>query len=574
MNKIFLKDEFNKFWSKIENKENFTLFRGGDGERSIMLGEHVVAQEGWKSPDYVSKLGISLLNSLTLDYKNIYYGISCPCCDSPAYYWYSTRIKNKNTTFANLWVNANYQNFIAKFGTLKRDAILIANYRAKDKKIGNLNILKHYEIDDDCINFWENNAPAMIEQIKKDFGDKNDLLYVLSAGPMSSPIIVELYKNNPNNCYIDFGSAIDIYYRKNISRPYMIENNIYAKRNCWMYNPYSTNFDVSVVLNLYKRPQNLELQLDALDKQTLKPKEVLLYQDGTGDTVKIPENIKDRFNLIEISEENKGVWARFDFAKRIVQNEYVCVFDDDTICGSRWLENCHSNMMEEEGLYGTIGILLTEQIKSNYPYRGFFRVGWDGFIEDRTQVDFVGHSWFFKKSWLEYLFEAPQVIKQYKLVGEDMAFSYQLQKKDIKTFVPPHPKSNLDLFGSMPLLALELGTSKEAVSYATGASGDMNEAINFLLNNGWKTRGNEDCISVLYTKLSAGQLVIRESVYPYIYKNWLPTMFGIFNNEERLYVVLFFIKMTLKIDKDSIKKIYQFIPTAKLKNKFLLKFLR
>jgi glycosyltransferase involved in cell wall biosynthesis len=74
------------------------------------------------------------------------------------------------------------------------------------------------------------------------------------------------------------------------------------------------NFDVSVVLNLFKRPENLETQLLAIESQTLKPKEILLYQDGTSDTIKIPERLKPRFNIIEISPINLGVWARFKFS--------------------------------------------------------------------------------------------------------------------------------------------------------------------------------------------------------------------------------------------------------------------
>ena len=86
MEKIFLDQEFSKFWRKIENKENFTLLRYGDGERAIMCGEVVKAQEGWKSPAYVSELGKALLDTLSINENNFYYGISCPCCDQKAYY--------------------------------------------------------------------------------------------------------------------------------------------------------------------------------------------------------------------------------------------------------------------------------------------------------------------------------------------------------------------------------------------------------------------------------------------------------------------------------------------------------
>lgn len=122
-NKIYLRNEFDKFWKKIENEENFTLLRYGDGERAIMCGEQVTAQEGWESPSYLSDLGKALLTTLNINSDNFYYGISCPCCDSKSYYWYSSRIESKNITFANLWVNANYERFYSKFSNLKRDAI-------------------------------------------------------------------------------------------------------------------------------------------------------------------------------------------------------------------------------------------------------------------------------------------------------------------------------------------------------------------------------------------------------------------------------------------------------------------
>lgn len=482
---ITLNDEYNKFWKKIEHQENFTLLRYGDGERSIMIGKSVTAQEGWISPNYVSKLGEDLLKTLNVNDDKVYYGISCPCCDSPAYYWYSTRIGSNNKTFANLFINKNYAKFATDFEQIKRDAVFIGNYRAQNKKIGNLNVLKYYTIDDDCISFWENDAAKMVEEIKNDFGNKNDLLYVVSAGPMSEPIITELFNNNPNNCYIDFGSSIDKYIHEKQTRPYMDENTIYAKQNCWMNDPKTTDFDVSVVLNLYKRPDSLTLQLKALECQTLRPKEILLFQDGIEGNYKIDisEELKNKFNLVKISDKNCGVWERFRFAKD-TNSKYVCVFDDDTIPGENWLENCHTQMLKEEGLFGTIGILL--ETPERYAYEGFFRAGWDGPLDFTTQVDFVGHSWFFKKDWLNYLFTGTEEFQKFKTAAEDMSFSAQLQKQGIKTFVPPHPINDTSLWGSLPEYANKLGNSAGALYLTSTNMEKMNCAINKLLEKGWQ----------------------------------------------------------------------------------------
>lgn len=498
-NIISLDSEFNQIWTRVKNHENITILRYGDGERSVMTGKSVTAQEGWQSPNFITSLGTELLNTLQLENDNVYYAISCPCCDRESYYWYSTRIQNKNKTFANIFVNANYQIFISEFEKLRRDAIFIGNYRASNKPIGNLNILKRYFISDDCFSFWDNKAAAMLEQIKQDFGHRNDLLYVVSAGPASEALIFELYNNNPNNSYIDFGSAIDKYIHDEQTRPYMDPMTPYAKQVCWMHDPQTTDFNVSVILNLYKRPKNLFLQLESLNSQTLKPKEIILFQDATTDNKKvaIPESLIAQFNKIEISPTNVGVWGRFKFAQNHADNELVCVFDDDTIPGSRWLENCHFEINKQEGLYGTIGIVM--ELPRNYPFKDYYRVGWDSPIDKSIEVDFVGHSWFFKKSWLTDLFQAPKEIQDLKFVGEDIAFSYMLSKQNIRTFVPPHPLGELDLYGSNPALAVKLGCGDEALSFNAKNIMNMQLAISIVCDD-WKTLAARCNWYVIYLK--------------------------------------------------------------------------
>jgi hypothetical protein len=220
----YLDKEFDKFWQKIKTRENFALVRNGDGERAVMSGKVLQAQEGgWKSPNYISKLSKDCLSSLLINNDKFFCGISCPCCDEEAYYWYRSRISGKNITFANLWINQNYTKFRKNFDNLKRDCVLITNHRAANHRIANLNILKHYAISDDCITFWETDAKKMISQIKYEFGNRNNLLYVIAAGHIAGHIISDLFKNNPNNCYIDFGSAIEPYYNSfGFKRPYMI----------------------------------------------------------------------------------------------------------------------------------------------------------------------------------------------------------------------------------------------------------------------------------------------------------------------------------------------------------------
>lgn len=486
MNKLYLDKEYDKIFAKICNGDNITLLRYGDGERSIMTGKAVKAQEGWESPNTLTELGKALLDTLTLQEENVYYGISCPCCDSQAYYWYRSRIVNENITFANLFVNINYRRFKDDFYKVERDAVVIANYKGKGKRIGNLNILDYFSVSDSCQDFWNNGeAEKLINKVIQMYGEKNDILYVVSAGPLSEPIIFNLYKNNPNNCYIDFGSSIDSFIHGSDTRPYTNPKSIFGSRNCYMHDCKRSEFDVSVVLTTYKKPDALEKQLSAIKNQSLKPKEIFLFQDGISNPYRIifNEEIIKEFTEINISESNKGVWERFRYAKDSCSSKYVCLFDDDTIPGERWLENCLSNMFEQEGVYGTVGIMMQNYKK--YPYSGFTRVGWHNPYHNSAQVDFVGHSWFVKREYLDYMFDNTEEYQKYKLAAEDMCLSFKCKEHGVNTYVPPHPYYDFSYWGSLPEYGLKFGQASTAISQNPTGCKLMREALEKFVSNGW-----------------------------------------------------------------------------------------
>lgn len=482
---IFLRNEYEKFWQKIKRGENFALSRYGDGERLLMLGQPVKAQEGWNSSGGgITLLGKALRDSLNIDAPNFYYGISCPCCDSAAYYWYLCNVKSSNVTFANIWLNANFKMFQKDFAKLKRDAVLITNWRGKGKSFGRLKIKKHYLVSDDCVNFWEAEGDNLIRQIIAETGHEKNLLYVVSAGPMSNVIIAALFKNNPNNCYVDFGSATDLITHEKITRPYMIEGNPYAEQSCWMFDRRKISMDVDVVLTCYKRPQVLAQQIAAIKNQTLAPRRVFLYQDGIDGYYKIELNDKilSEFDACKISATNGGVWKRFEFAKEIVKSPYVCLFDDDTIPGARWFENCHMNMMQQRGIYVTNGVLLTKP--ENYPNEQF-NAGWHTGNSKTCAVDFGGHSWFLERDYLSWMFAKPWSSK-YKLVAEDMTISLAATEHGFGTYVPQHPAQILSLWGSLPNFGWKYGMDEAGISMNPANLKVMQAAIHELNATGWK----------------------------------------------------------------------------------------
>lgn len=211
--------------------------------------------------------------------------------------------------------------------------------------------------------------------------------------------------------------------------------------------------NISVILNGYKRKNALTEQLSALNNQSTKPSEILLWYNYPGSDDLVNYDVINKIPTA-FSNVNLGVWARFAFALNC-KSEYICIFDDDTIPGRRWLENCLETMTTHNGLLGTVGLLYQSPIRPidacSY-YDPYIRYGWvNNGIQNETavEVDLVGHSWFFKKEWLSYYWrELPD--SKYNTCGEDQHFSYMLQKyAGIKTYVPPHPKNNVELWGSI-----------------------------------------------------------------------------------------------------------------------------
>ena len=115
--------------------------------------------------------------------------------------------------------------------------------------------------------------------------------------------------------------------------------------------------DVTVILNGYKRKEQLNEQLDAIRNQSVKVDNVMLWYNHPGDDDMINYDIMTEIPTA-YSNVNLGVWARFAYALN-VETEYVCIFDDDTIPGKRWIENCLDTIKKHNGLLGTIGLLYT-----------------------------------------------------------------------------------------------------------------------------------------------------------------------------------------------------------------------
>ncbi len=252
-------------------------------------------------------------------------------------------------------------------------------------------------------------------------------------------------------------------------------------------------YSIDVILTLYKKPDVLEKQLKAIKKQTIVPNNIFLYQDGIDSyyRIELKNEIKEQFTDIYAPGVNYGVWKRFEYARNISKAKYVAIFDDDTIPGSKWLENCLKNIQVNLGVYGTNGVLLAPN--SKYPFVGFTNVGWHNPNEKVYEVDLLGHAWFLETKWLDFMFEDyNSEIKEYKYVGEDMYLSYKCLEHGIKSYVPPHPYNDLELWGSLPEYGNKFGISEVAISCNSDNLKCMNKFWEYLKDKGWKTISDRD----------------------------------------------------------------------------------
>ena len=241
---------------------------------------------------------------------------------------------------------------------------------------------------------------------------------------------------------------------------------------------------ISVMLTAWNRPQYLEEQVAAVLNQSVAPHEVLLWYNRPSRKMGVVRP-KPRLNFRNanrvkkiVCDFNFGIVPRFAMAP-CLEGDYVCIFDDDTLPGRRWLENCLNHVDRETCLLGTIGLrflsLQDGHVKTEQP-----RMGWEGCNERIAFVDVVGHSWFFRREWACHFWEDLPVSTTF---GEDIHFCAMLQRHGIRVACPPHPAQDRSLWGS---IRPERGVDKVAVSCSKDRSSEYHRVVAYEISKGFK----------------------------------------------------------------------------------------
>jgi hypothetical protein len=222
------RQHYYKFTEMLRSGENFAFSRYSDGELYILqnkelkldrgviqIGNHV--QGGpYQTPDFKhfdpnihSEYQLKLIEAFKHRQHNYYKGISCSCCVGKENFDWQVNLHggdDESLTWANLWVNGNYGLFI--YNTLpilySKDCVFICNEKAtidrlpfvvKDFRVGyNAMINDYHKINDIKVWIKDNNIQNHV--------------FLFSASTFSNLAIYELYKDFPNNTYVDIGTCL------------------------------------------------------------------------------------------------------------------------------------------------------------------------------------------------------------------------------------------------------------------------------------------------------------------------------------------------------------------------------
>jgi hypothetical protein len=222
------REDFFKFKSKLDNKENFAFSRYSDGEmyilqnKELVLGNNLIQigdekQRGvYQAPDFKhfdpkehSFYQQKLVESLQYKQHNYFKGISCSCCvGKEAFDWQVDLAggDDESLTWANLWVNGNYPIFITHILPIlySRDCVFIGHEDA------NLNRLPFFVKDFRVGYNAMINDYGKIEHIKEWIKTNNvkNHIFLFSASTFTNLAIVELFRDYPDNTYIDIGTCL------------------------------------------------------------------------------------------------------------------------------------------------------------------------------------------------------------------------------------------------------------------------------------------------------------------------------------------------------------------------------
>jgi len=223
--------EFEKFLTKLKNRENFAFARFSDGELFILRNETVILAENHfvtgtrkgagtypkeEQKEFIpEKHGFfqqKLVECFQHKMPEYYKGICCRNDVGEEAFFWQKRLNggDKDLTFANLLINRNYRRFVEELVPVLagRDIIYVVNEAANLEGLP-FKVKKDFRIGSNCmIDNYDT-----IEELKNYITENNieDHVILCSAASLSNFIIRDCFEDNPTNTFLDIGSCLNPY---------------------------------------------------------------------------------------------------------------------------------------------------------------------------------------------------------------------------------------------------------------------------------------------------------------------------------------------------------------------------
>lgn len=235
---------------------------------------------------------------------------------------------------------------------------------------------------------------------------------------------------------------------------------------------------ITTILQTYRRPSYFLEQYNSIKNQTIKSDKIIVVENNGGCEFNYPDDVE-----VIKSSVNKKYHLRFAIGL-LEDCDYLAYFDDDTIPMPRWYENCLQTIKKHDCICGTNGRIVDINKKIQYGS------GWANPSDNEILVDFVGHAWFFRQKNLKYMWY-DDILEQNN--GEDVQLSINCKRfANIPTIVPPHPISDMSLWGSNPETAIKFGCD-EVASWIVRKEVHNEERFKLFdeyIKRGWKSINN------------------------------------------------------------------------------------
>ena len=204
-------------WRRVIAGEPIALSRFGEGEAKLMQGKQIKLVDDWSFSGGVSLLAEDLKEAASC--KDLIQGIGCGCCD-PEGKQYLSEVCQGELTYANLFVNGNYNRFIDMLSQFGKPVFLIANRKAADFASYPLFVSGFYGVPGDCVRYYASAKEKLLEDAELIASNWKDCLILIAAGPIGTVLPYFFRKFQPTIQVLDIGSTLDPWIFGKETRPY------------------------------------------------------------------------------------------------------------------------------------------------------------------------------------------------------------------------------------------------------------------------------------------------------------------------------------------------------------------